>query len=256
MKSSVDEIRARFDKDVERFSNLETGQSATIDAPLVLDLITAAAAAVTPHARELLDVGAGAGNYSLKMLQALPGLNVTLVDLSRPMLDRALERVSAATPGSVTALQGDIRELDLRPHRYDVIVAAAVLHHLRSDTEWEAVAGRLFYALRPGGSLWISDLITHSAPAIQERMWARYGDYLTGLKGDAYRDQVFAYIDKEDTPRPLMTQIDLLRKVGFESVDILHKNSVFAAFGGVKPGIRTVDRGPQTADLPLQTKDE
>jgi tRNA (cmo5U34)-methyltransferase len=28
MKSTVDEIRRRFDADVERFSNLETGQSA------------------------------------------------------------------------------------------------------------------------------------------------------------------------------------------------------------------------------------
>ena len=33
MKSSVAEIRARFDHDVERFANLETGQSATVDAP-------------------------------------------------------------------------------------------------------------------------------------------------------------------------------------------------------------------------------
>src|SRR5437763_3203061 len=38
-KSSVDQIRRRFDNDVERFSNLEAGQSATTDAPLVLDLI-------------------------------------------------------------------------------------------------------------------------------------------------------------------------------------------------------------------------
>jgi len=35
-KSSVDEIRVRFDADVERFANLQSGQSATMDAPLVL----------------------------------------------------------------------------------------------------------------------------------------------------------------------------------------------------------------------------
>jgi tRNA (cmo5U34)-methyltransferase len=29
-KSTIEEIRQRFDGDVERFSNLETGQSATI----------------------------------------------------------------------------------------------------------------------------------------------------------------------------------------------------------------------------------
>ena len=38
-KSTVEEIRQRFDADVERFANLETGQSATVDAPLAMDLI-------------------------------------------------------------------------------------------------------------------------------------------------------------------------------------------------------------------------
>ncbi len=36
-KSSIHEIRKRFDQDVERFSQLETGQAATIDAPLAMD---------------------------------------------------------------------------------------------------------------------------------------------------------------------------------------------------------------------------
>ena len=51
MKSTPDEIRARFDLDVERFANLETGQSATIDAPLVLELITQAAMVTRPGGR-------------------------------------------------------------------------------------------------------------------------------------------------------------------------------------------------------------
>src|SRR3954469_11001260 len=103
MKSTVDEIRQRFDADVERFSNLDTGQSATIDARLAMELVTDAAAAATPHARHVLDVGCGAGNYTLKLLERLPRLDVTLLDLSRPMLDRAVERVTAATKGTVTA---------------------------------------------------------------------------------------------------------------------------------------------------------
>ena len=91
MKSTVDEIRQRFDADVERFSNLETGQSATVDAPLAMALVAQAAAATTPHARHVLDVGCGAGNYTLKLLEQLPNLDVTLIDLSQPMLDRARE---------------------------------------------------------------------------------------------------------------------------------------------------------------------
>lgn len=236
MKSTVDEIRARFDADVERFSNLETGQSATIDAPLMLELVAAAARAVTPRARALLDIGCGAGNYSLKLLEGLPGLDVTLVDLSQPMLDRARMRVSAATAGSVTTHQADIRELDLGVATVDVITAAAVLHHLRTDEEWTSVFAACFTALRPGGSMWIADLVSHEDAAVHAIMWDRYGAYLEGFRDAAYRDHVLAYVDREDTPRPLSWQLDRLRQAGFSRVDVLHKVGCFAAFGAIKQG--------------------
>src|SRR3954470_10289853 len=121
MKKSVDDIRRRFDADVERFSNLETGQSATVDAPLAMALVAQAAAATTPHARHALDVGCGAGNYTLKLLEHLPGLNVTLIDLSRPMLDRAMERVGRATTGKINAVQDDVRGVELPDGGYDII---------------------------------------------------------------------------------------------------------------------------------------
>lgn len=234
MKSTVEEIRRRFDADVERFSNLETGQSATVDAPLAMALVAQAAAATTPHARHVLDVGCGAGNYTLKLLEGLPNLDVTLIDLSQPMLDRAASRVGKATAGRVTAIQGDIREVELGDGRFDLMVAAAVLHHLRTDEEWEAVFTALHRALRPGGSIWIFDLVESSIPAISGVMRERYGEYLTALRDEAYRDHVFAYVEQEDTPRPLVYQLDLLRKVGFAQVEVLHKTVCFAAFGAVK----------------------
>ena len=234
MKSTVDEIRARFDADVERFSNLDTGQSATVDAPLALELVADAAAATTPHARHVRDVGCGAGNYTLTLLDRLPGLDATLLDLSRPMLERAVERVTAATTGTVTAVQGDVREADFPAGRFDVILAAAVLHHLRSDDEWRAVFAAFHRWLRRGGSVWVFDLVASPILAVQELMWRRYGEYLTAFRGEAYRDHVFAYVEKEDTPRPLAFQLDLLREVGFGPADVLHKNGCFAAFGAVK----------------------
>ena len=65
-------------------------------------------------------------------------------------------------------------------------------------------------------------------------MWRRYGEFLAGFKDEAYRDHVFADVEKEDTPRPLMFQLDLLREVGFAAVDVLHKNGCFAAYGAVR----------------------
>jgi tRNA (cmo5U34)-methyltransferase len=181
-----------------------------------------------------LDIGCGAGNYTLRLLQELPGLDCTLIDLSQPMLDRAVERVSGATQGGVVPIQGDIREIELGEGTQDIVLAAAVLHHLREESEWRKTFAALYRCVRPGGSLWISDLITHTNWAVQQLMWRRYGDYLTGLRGEAYRDHVFAYIEQEDTPRPLMFQLDLLREAGFTGIEVLHKNSCFAAYGAVK----------------------
>ncbi len=234
MKSTVDEIRGRFDADVERFSDLDTGQSATCDAPLAMALVAQAAAVTTPHARHVLDVGCGAGNYTLKLPEQLPNLDVTLIDLSRPMLDRARERLGRATTGSVRAVQGDIRAVELPDQGFDIVLAAAVLHHLRADQEWRDVFAAFHRALRPGGSLWVFDLVESSIPAVRRLMRRRYGEYLTRLKDEAYRDHVFAYVEKEDTPRPLLFQLDLLRQVGFAQVEVLHKNVCFAAFGAVK----------------------
>jgi tRNA (cmo5U34)-methyltransferase len=233
-KSTPDEIRRRFDQDVERFSKLETGQSATVDAPLALDLIARASAAVNPQAATLLDIGCGAGNYTLKLMQHLPLRSVTLVDLSRPMLDRATERIRAAGDLAIQTFHSDIRETPLPAEQFDVAVAAAALHHLRGDDEWASVFTAVHNALRPGGGFWIFDMLDHEPAAIHNLMWQRYGEYLTALKGPAYRDQVFAYVEAEDTPRPLAWQLGLLARTGFRHVEVLHKNACFAAFGAVK----------------------
>jgi tRNA (cmo5U34)-methyltransferase len=244
MKSSSDEIRRRFDLDVERFSNLATGQEATVDAALALELVTEAAAAANPNARTVLDVGCGAGNYTLKLLERLPGLEVTLIDLSKPMLERARDRVRQAASAPITCIQGDIRTVELGEGSFDIVLAAAVLHHLRSDEEWSAVFGKLHAALRGGGSIWIFDLVESEIPQVEAMMRERYAADLRARKGEDYRRQVFASIEKEDTPRSLVYQLDLLRRVGFAAVEVLHKSTCFAAFGGMRPpGIQRAARG-------------
>ena len=98
------------------------------------------------------------------------------------------------------------------------------------DSEWEAVFRKFHETLRPGGSLWIADLVRHTIPEVQQQMWRRYGEYLVALKGPEYRDHVYAYVEFEDTPQTLAFQLDLLRKVGFREVEVLHKHNCFAAF--------------------------
>lgn len=233
-KSTIEEIRERFDNDVERFSNLATGQVSTIDADISLELITEAAKSIQPIAINILDIGCGAGNYTLKMLSKLSNLNCTLIDLSKPMLDRAFERIRNKTTGHVEIIQGDIRDVELPEKHFDIILAGAVLHHLRDESDWEFVFGKLYHILSAGGCLMISDLITQDTEVLNNFIWERYGDYLEKLGGEEYRKKVLDYIVKEDSPRSLNFQLDLMKRVGFSQTEILHKNLCFAAYVGIK----------------------
>jgi tRNA (cmo5U34)-methyltransferase len=233
-KSTTAEIRERFDNEVERFANLETGQVATMDAQISLELLTAAAKAIQPNATTVLDLGCGAGNYTLKMLSKVPNLDCTLVDLSPNMLERAKERVSDATTRKVTTIEGDIRDIELQKNHFDIILAGDVLHHLREDADWEFVFKKLYDSLTPGGCFFISDLLIQDHQGVNQMVWERYGDYLKQHGGEEYQQKVFDYIEIEDSPRSMVYQLDLMKKVGFSSVEILHKNACFGAFGGIK----------------------
>ena len=235
-KSSIDAIRRRFDNDVERFSNIETGQTATIDAPLAMELITRAAFTSVPKIQRVLDIGCGAGNNTIKLSHFASPFDCDLVDLSLPMLERAQERISEVNTGNIKIFQGDFRVIDLPEQRYDVILAAAVLHHLRDDQDWESTFCKIYRLTAPDGSVWITDLVAHETDPVHSMMWKRYAEYLCSIGGESYKTKVFDYIEKEDSPRPVTYQMDLLRKVGFNHVELLHKNSCFAAFGAIKSG--------------------
>ncbi|WP_336830728.1 class I SAM-dependent methyltransferase [Sphingobacterium multivorum] len=235
-KATLQEIETRFDNDVERFSNLETGQATTLDAVWNMELITDAIVSLYPNAQNILDIGCGAGNYDVKLLQKLKSNpNVSLLDLSQPMLNRAKKRVGKLTNGEIHLIKGDFRTAALEEDKFDVIIATSVLHHLRDDKDWENAFGKLFRLLRTGGSVWIFDLIEQNNEQLQKLIYReKYGEYLTSLKDEQYRDHVFDYIEHEDTPRSLIYQLNLLTQVGFKNVDVLHKNLCFASYMGFK----------------------
>ena len=213
---------------------METGLQAVVDAPLMLELISKLAVSIKPDIKNLLDIGSGAGNNTISILREKPGLNCDLVDISLPMLQKAQERLSNENAGDVKIIHGDFRDITLPLSHYDLIVAAAILHHLRDDHDWERCFKKIYGLLRPGGAFFVSDMVYHQHQAIHDAMWERYENHLESIGGSEYRDKVFDYIDIEDTPRSLSYQMELMKKVGFTTVDVLHKNSCFAAFVGIK----------------------
>ena len=233
-KSSPDSIRKNFDQQVERFSNLETGQTTAVDSPLCMELVARSAALLNPNATRVMDLGCGGGNYAVKVTSLLPDVDCTLIDLSANMLETAKQRVQENIKGSVTAIQGDDRDIDLGENFYDVITAGTTLHHLRGEEEWELVFGEIYRALKPGGTFWINDIVISETDEINRMM---LDGWLSMLQKQISPDEIEMYMNRyesEDTPRTLSYQLDLMKKVGFTKTIVLHKHFNFAAFGARK----------------------
>lgn len=233
-KASIDTIRQNFDSQVERFSNIETGQTTAIDSPLCMELIAQAAKNSTPKAHNILDLGCGGGNYAVKLASFFPVANFSLVDISSNMLQAAHKRVSETTNGQVTIMQGDYRELELGENQFDIITAGTTLHHLRENEEWKLVFKKVFQALKPGGSFWINDIVISETDEINDMMLS---GWLSILKKQVSEEEVNTYMNRyesEDTPQTLNYQLDLMKDIGFSKTILLHKHFNFVAFGGIK----------------------
>ena len=233
-KSTPETIRNNFDQQVDRFSNIETGQTTAIDSPLCMELVARTAALLNPEAAKILDLGCGGGNYAVKVTSFLPDVDCTLIDLSANMLAKAEERVRENINGTVTVIQGDYRDIDLGENCYDVITAGTTLHHLREDQEWESVFAKVFNALKPGGTFWINDIVIGETDEINQMM---LDGWISMLKKQVSPEEIEMYLgryESEDTPRILSYQLDLLKQVGFKETFVLHKHFNFAAFGARK----------------------
>lgn len=233
-KSSAKEIQQNFDQQVERFSNLETGQTTAIDSPLCMELVSQAAKTTNPDASNIMDLGCGGGNYAVKVATLLPNVNCTLVDISKNMVENAQKRVTEIVSGNVTAIQGDYRDIEFDKNCFDIITAGTTLHHLREEYEWNSVFTKIYKALRSGGSFWINDIVLSETDAINDMMISGWKSKLQQQVKPEEVDMYMHRYETEDTPRTLSFQLDLMKKIGFKKTIVLHKHFNFVAFGAIK----------------------
>ena len=92
--------------------------------------------------RRLADLGGGTGNYSAA-LRDEDGFEPLVVDVSRPMLERA------AAKGLAT-LEADVQELPFPDASFDAVTLISMIHHVPDRRAAFAEARRV---LRPGGRL-------------------------------------------------------------------------------------------------------
>lgn len=125
----------------------------------------------------LCDVGAGGGETLGRLAKALDLQNLTAMDVSAASLKRAQERLPQAQTAVVSIL--DDQALAPWTGKFDVVLMAAVLHHLVAPTRRRSLADaqrglRNAYSLaKPGGLVVVLEPVFHPRAASSALFWVK-----------------------------------------------------------------------------------
>lgn len=166
---------------------------------------------------DILELGCGTGNLSLRLAERFPDARIHLVDISAEMQDECRQRLGSSDRFVLEA--ADFRDLDYEPSAFDLVVSSISLHHLES-CEKQVLFRSIHGWLRPHGIFSYSDQFSGETPDLYERHmqnWKREANALGSTSDDwDVWMQHQAEFDHHDS---LPDQIDWLRDAGFPTVD-------------------------------------
>ena len=171
-----------------------------------------AVAAISPDLA--LDLGAGTGALSERLLATAPRVVVELWDVDDAMLSVARERL--ARFGARARLVH--RSFDEALPSCDGIMASLALHHVATIERKTELYRRAFAALRPGGVFANADITIPSDPAGTKASYRQWADHLVASGIPEERAwQHFAEWSGEDRYFSLDEELGALRSAGFRA---------------------------------------
>jgi SAM-dependent methyltransferase len=106
----------------------------------------------------LLDVGAGEGDHVIHYARRFPIAHVVGLEIDPAKADAALQKVAReGLSDRVKIRQGDAGQLD-EENIFDLVTMNLTFHDLGGPEEQQSVLARMFRALKPGGTLLVSEI--------------------------------------------------------------------------------------------------
>lgn len=230
---SREEIQGRFDKEVAALYS----QRDPIWLPEFRQMFALVPELLKPHLKVdglILDVGAGTGNLSRMVLEAIPDVKCVLMDFSANMLT-AVPLVLAPFAGRFETQVADFIDADYGTAKYDAIISSFAIHHCRGKAEYAPLYQKFAGALKAGGIFVCCDVVAGADDTLSQLNESGWCAFLTeqGLE-PAEVERILSNYHVEDSPLDVPSHLQLLKEAGFATVDVVWKRSNFAVYAGVK----------------------
>lgn len=182
-----------------------------------------------------LDTGCGTGTLVNKALKSFPSTTFILADPSEKMLEEARKKLDKDGKGRVTFLPG-AGTRDLTPQTVgepDVITAIQSHHYYKGEGRSEAT--KVCFDLLSDGGVYITFENIRPLTKVGLRIGIdRWRRFQINAGRDAEADRHMARFDVEYHPITAEEHLELLRRTGFKTVEILWYSQMQAGFYAIK----------------------
>jgi tRNA (cmo5U34)-methyltransferase len=187
--------------------------------------------ALVPPDAHVLDLGGGTGALSAALLDGLPGIRVTLLDVDPDMLGEARRRL--AHFGERVSLH-EASFFDPLPAA-DAVVASLALHHVHHLEKKTELYRTIHDALPRGGVLLNLDAAMPEDEVLSGLVFDRWSTHMGrhGIGDDEARQHFAAWAD-EDRYFPLDVELGALRSAGFGAVECFYRRGPQAITCGLR----------------------
>ena len=181
--------------------------------------------ALAPPAGHVVDLGGGTGALSAAVLDGLPGVRVTVLDIDPDMLTEARRRLSGYGE-RVTFKERSF--LDPLPSA-NAVVASLALHHVHDLQAKTDLYRAIHDALSPGGVLVNLDAAVSKGATLNALVFDRWARRMSehGITESQARGHFAAWSD-EDRYFPLEVELGALREAGFDEVECFWRRGASA----------------------------
>ena len=177
-------------------------------------------------ATQILELGSGTGNLSLRLAEAFPLARLTLVDGSPEMIDLVRSRIEAASsPAREPAdyVVARFEALDLPPRSFDLVVSSISLHHVEDKAR---LYSRLRSLMTDGGRFCFADQIRGEPESNHRLNWERWLEFCRERE-HCSRDEIDSLLEHaaaHDHYTTLSGHFALLAAAGFSELDCVWRN--------------------------------
>jgi tRNA (cmo5U34)-methyltransferase len=180
---------------------------------------------------QLLDLGAGTGLLSALVAEVYPQAEITLVDISEAMLNKARERF-AAQKARFRFLALDLAQAAL-PGQYHGVMSALSIHHLPHEAK-QALFREIYHKLLPGGIFINADQVLGPTPELEQAYKAAWRRQVRARGVSEATLAAALERMKEDQEAPLADQLAWLSEAGFQQAHCYYQHYFFAVYAGYK----------------------